>query len=152
MGEGNDIGAKPPTPAAKTPRSERAALIAAVVMALAGNADWFKARDDSATRASYEATAAALERLADDIEDDLDALEEQRERDIEWVAKRLRAVDRDMLPEDVRSRTRMLPPTQVAPDTPEPADSADRPPPPPKPKRADAAQRPKMPAFGELAK
>jgi hypothetical protein len=83
--------------------STRTVAFAALLLALAANASWIQDRDDTATRAAYDATCTALRAHGAATRADRAALLLRQERFEAWVALRLDEVDRDMLPEDVRN-------------------------------------------------
>lgn len=128
-------------------KREKATLTTAIIsllLALAGNADWFKPRDDTATKAVYDKTKGEITRLAEDmnrnfayVDEDLERLEERQERFEAWVEKSLSRLEEAPRPGD---RLAFEPP----------------PAPPPKTKKAESmtesAQKPVLPEFDELAK
>jgi hypothetical protein len=83
--------------------STRTLAFAALLLALVANVSWLRPRDDTATRAAYDATCSALRAHGAATRADRAALLLRQERFEAWVSLRLDEVDRDMLPEDVRT-------------------------------------------------
>jgi hypothetical protein len=128
-----------------TQRKQTAGLIAAVILALAGNAEWVKPRDDSATKAAYEVTRDAHRAYAESVAREMTALSydvanlsKRQDRFERWTARVVAAaLGKGVGPESVPSKLVLpIPPPK----------------PPPKPEQRVPEPAPALPDFGQLQK